>query len=182
MRGYDPYQYQPMMRYFYDGAPLPQDIADASKANPAAARHIQAAQSFKRWLNAEMPQVAEAVLSRNPRALDPVAAVTGGSMSPKALPAKGLSGLGDLVESAPATDWGKTIADAAKGILAYKTQQDILDMNIRRAEQGLAPIDSASLAPTVNVGVPPEMMTMAKFAIGGALALGLVAVLSSRRR
>lgn len=180
MRGYDPYTYRPMMRYFYQGAPLPSDIADAVSANPRAANHIQAVFGFTQWLNERFPAVSQSLAIRNPRALDAVKAVKGGSVSPTTSKS-GLSGLGDIVDSSPATDWGKVIADTAKSVLAFKSQQDIVNLNIKRAEQGLPPIDSGSVAPQLNVGLSPQVQTMMLWGFGGLLALGIVSVMKGRK-
>ncbi len=181
MRGYDPYPYRPLLRYFYSGAPLPQDVADAVTKNPGAANHIQAAFGFTQWLNERFPEVSQSLAVRNPNALNPIKAVSSGVMSPKKT-MSGLSGLGDLVDSTPATDWGKTIADAAKSLLAYKSQSDLVNMNIKRAEQGLPPIDSSTLAPTVNVGISPQVTQLAYVAVGGLLLFGLFSAFKSARR
>lgn len=52
----------------------------------------------------------------------------------------------------------------APAYIQFKQQQDILDMQIERAKQGLPPLESAYIAPTVRVeaGMTPEMMTTAR--------------------
>lgn len=45
----------------------------------------------------------------------------------------------------------KGITDLAPSVIAAKSQYDLMKLNLRRADQGLAPIDSASVAPTVRV-------------------------------
>lgn len=64
------------------------------------------------------------------------------------------------------------------GAQAYTTKQ-ILDTNITRAKAGLPPISSASVAPTVNVGMAPATQQLVTF---GLLGLGAVVLFSMMRR
>lgn len=42
---------------------------------------------------------------------------------------------------------------AVAAVAQYKSQSALIDLNIQRAKNGLPPVDSASIAPTANVGV-----------------------------
>ncbi len=184
MHGYDPYTYRPMMRYFYNGGPLPQDVAIAAQDNPEAARHMQAVFAFTEWLKSDFPDVHGALALRNPKALDVVQTVMNGNLAPsnsvKKSPssASGMAGLGDLVDAQPATDWGKTIVDAAKSLISLKGQNDLIKLNVTRAEQGLPPIDQGAVSPQVNVGVSPQVQQLIVYGIGALVVVGLVHSLS----
>ena len=109
--------------------------------------------------------------------------------------AGGLSGLGDTAPTdtttpAATTSWLDTVSNALKSIIpaasaAYVTKQTI-DANVARAKAGLPPIDSSSLAPQVNVSLPPAQMAQltsaGKYALYGVGALGLLFLLSKRKR
>lgn len=70
----------------------------------------------------------------------------------------------------------KSISEAAPQFIQAKAQYDLMKTNLRRAEQGLPPIDSASIAPTVKVQAQtsPEqnkVLLIGAAIIGGALLL-----------
>lgn len=175
MRGYDPYTYRPTLRYFYNGGPLPQDVSLASENNPEAARHLQAVFSFNEWLKSDFPDVHGALALRNPKALDIVHTVMGGNLSPSIGGKKsGMGGLGDIIDAAPATDWGRNIMDTAKSLLQLKSQNDLIQLNVKRAEQGLPPIDQGSVSPQLNVGLSPQTQQLALLGIGAAVLIGLI--------
>lgn len=118
-----------------------------------------------------------------------------------------LSGLGDdasdlplvsaadpaaTASAAPATStWSDTVSNLFKGlstIYLTKTQLDaqskIIDTNLARAKQGLAPLDVSaySLNPTVGVGLSSSTQTLLMY--GGLAFLGvwLVTSMSKRRK
>jgi len=76
----------------------------------------------------------------------------------------------------------ETAKTAIPAYFQYKTQADIMEMNIARAKQGLPPIDPGVVAPQVKVihDVPPEVQGAildfkagaTKFVLWGALGLG----------
>ena len=95
-------------------------------------------QQFVSWLKREMPKVWALAKARVGEA-----------------PA-GLSGLG---QNETETWWQKltgTVANIGQSVLAYQTQKELLDIQLKRAEQGLPPIETAQYQPTVRVGVDPE--------------------------
>lgn len=53
--------------------------------------------------------------------------------------------------------------------LAYRTQKQILDIQIARAEAGLAPLETSQLAPTIKVETSPEATRQITSAIGTGL-------------
>ena len=97
-------------------------------------------------------------------------------------------------EDTGAFSWAREIFSTAKEVIPavfqYRTQEQIMDMNIERARQGLPPIDPGVVAPQVRhiVDVPPEYrpvvqqagQTMNLILIGG-LALGAVLLLRMLR-
>lgn len=127
---------------------------------------------FAMWLRKRYPKIYHASISRG-----------------------GLSGLGDTAPTdtttpAATTSWLDTISNTIKSIIpaasaAYIAKQTI-DVNIERAKAGLPPIDSGSLAPQVNVSLPPAQMAQltsaGKYALYGVGALGILFLLSKRKR
>lgn len=83
---------------------------------------------------------------------------------------------GAPVDTTPS--WITGALDLFKSGVTVYNQQKILDANVARARQGLPPINTASIAPTVNVGVSPEIKNML---IMGAGALALIFLLKRKR-
>lgn len=57
---------------------------------------------------------------------------------------------GQLGQEEPAVEersWFDKLADAATSFYQIKQQKDIMDMQVKRAERGLPPLDTRSLAP-----------------------------------
>lgn len=75
--------------------------------------------------------------------------------------------------------WYKQIADSVLAVIpavaAYKTQREMVKLNIERAKQGLAPIDNAA---QVRVGVSSDSKMLI---IGGIGLLALVLILTRSR-
>lgn len=75
------------------------------------------------------------------------------------------------------------ITDISKAVMAYKTQDDINDINLERVRRGQAPISAAYLRAMqpqmgVNVGLSPQVKNLLIF---GGLGLGAVYLLTRRR-
>lgn len=81
-----------------------------------------------------------------------------------------------------------SIKQIAPALVQYKNQKKIMRMQLRRAEQGLPPLDTSALAPTIRIQpeLSPEMYDNMKryvipFGVGiGALLIGLL--LSRKKR
>jgi hypothetical protein len=100
-------------------------------------------------------------------------------------------GYGTLADATPAAaapdaPWYETLAvglsKAAPNLITAKAQYDLIKVNMKRSQQGLPPIDSASVAPTVRVqtDLPPEVKqtnTIIKWAVGGVGVLGALKLL-----
>ncbi len=75
--------------------------------------------------------------------------------------------------------WWDSFIGAAKQLVPVaiqaRSQKRILDVQLRRAEQGLPPLQTSQIAPTVNVqaGVTPDLkkILIPALAIGGGLLL-----------
>lgn len=85
-----------------------------------------------------------------------------------------LRGLGDV--TAPDSAFWQSIKDTVSSIGTAINTYQINQANIQRAAQGLPPITSADVAPTVNVGLDPTLKV--GLFIGGAVLL--VALLARR--
>lgn len=125
---------------------------------------------FALWLKKRYPQIYAASIGKNK--------------------ASGLGAVTDTATPAATTSWLDTISNTLKSIIpaasaAYIAKQTI-DVNIARAKAGLPPIDSGALAPQVNVSLPPAQMAQltsaGKYALYGVGALGLLFLLSKRKR
>lgn len=147
------YPYQPLMRYFF-GTP-----------------HESGVRQIATWIQKTSPAAYKAVLSNRPELFDGPHVVTSGLMG-----MSGMQGFGDTAAEPanPITQWGNSLLDLAKGYMAYDAQRDILKLNIARVEKGLPPVDSSTLAPTMNIGVSPQIQTLGMLAVGGLIIVGLI--------
>lgn len=132
---------------------------------------IESVVEFGDWLKKNFPQVYEAVMTNRPELLVPEFAMSG------------LSGLGETDTSSPSTDWGKTLSDFINRVAAPLTnvyaQKRLIDLNISLAERGLPLVNSADLAPTVNVGISRDVK---QIGIIAAIALGVGLFMLARKR
>jgi len=160
MQGFDPYTYQPLLRFFYDGT--------------GEVSHGSAITKFARWLKLEMPEAYAGVMQQRPDLLNAGKAVASGAVG-----VQGLAGLGEAnpAQSDPLSTWGNTMLDLAKGFMQYDTQRELLKVNLARAEQGLDPISGSMVAPQVNVGVSADLQKLGVVAVGGLIVVGLVAAM-----
>jgi len=102
-----------------------------------------------------------------------------------------LRGLADIASDGiqpaipAATSWGQDLIALAQqaipAIFQAKTANALLGVNVQRAEQGLPPLDSSSLAAGVNVGLSPGVTQIAYIAVGGLLLVGLAAAFKKAR-
>jgi hypothetical protein len=190
MLGFNPYTYQPLMQSYYLGRPMPDTLQKAAAANPEAARHIVSVWQFMTWLNESFPQLYAQLA---PAVTDAEKVVISKAISPRA--SGGGAGLGALVEDAAGnvfddgrsssgvlSEWGKTISDMAQKYLVYDQQRKLIDLNIKRAEQGLAPIDASNYGAGVSVGLSPQTQNLAYMALAGLVIVGLIGALKGGRK
>lgn len=79
--------------------------------------------------------------------------------------------------------------DVTPAYLQARAQQRLLTMQLRRAEQGLPPLDPGSIAPTVRVGADPALLKTLREGVKsiaipvaiGVAALILFRVMKKRR-
>ncbi len=126
------------------------------------------------------PEVYAAVMEQVPEAAQAIATPPG---------MEGIMGLGygfgQVPQATQATPedkpWWEKVLGAAAGIgesyFQYKAQKDVLKIQQKRAEQGLAPITTEAYAPTIRhaVDIPPELK-QAAVGTGTLMALGLGAL------
>jgi hypothetical protein len=161
------------------------DDPDYTEIDPAQLnRKTLARFQFATWLKNTNPELFAAALEHAEKWRKQWASTSG---DPGAL-----SGLG--ADSEPASFWSKFsegLTSLATGVLAYKTQKQILDANIQRADQGLPPIDMAAGAPVVRtqIDISPEiaarlqesgMEAVKKVLLYGGIALGAVFLLTRK--
>lgn len=68
------------------------------------------------------------------------------------------------------------------GYYQYSAQKQLIDLNIERAKQGLTPVDSGALAPTVKVGVSSDIQRMLTFGLVGAFGLAALSIFTRNKR
>ena len=54
-----------------------------------------------------------------------------------------------------------TVTQLAPSYLQYKAQKEVLDLQLQRAQQGLAPLDTSEIAPSVQVSLDPSQTRQA---------------------
>ncbi len=135
------------------------------KSAQVAQAKVSGVVKFADWLQSNFPEVFAAVNQTRPEIFMPEFAMSG------------LGGLGDIATpdtTTPDTSWGKTISDLIAPLIGVYTQKKLIDINIKRAEQGLAPLtDTSAFNPTVNVDASPALMAPIQ-QMGSMLAIGLV--------
>jgi hypothetical protein len=85
------------------------------------------------------------------------------------------------------TSFTQSIQKIAPALVQYKTQKDILKLQLDRAKKGLPPLDTSALAPTIRVQpeLSPEMYSdLKKYVLPVSIGIGalLVAVMMSRKK
>ena len=78
----------------------------------------------------------------------------------------------------PGEDWLAAAFRVAQSALLADSQRRLLNIQIERARQGMAPLDASQYGLGVNVGLSPDTLKMV--GIGAAVLVGLYFV--SRRR
>ncbi len=84
-------------------------------------------------------------------------------------------------------NWWDSFISGAKElvpvIVQARSQKNILDVQLRRAEQGLSPLNTSQIAPTVQVqaGISPELKRLLIPALGIGAAL-LFYMMSKKKR
>lgn len=74
-----------------------------------------------------------------------------------------------------------TLTQTAQVVLPLYQQQQLLQLNVKRAEQGLPPIKPEDYAAGVNVGVSSETQKMIYILVGAVLAYLLIKEFGGRR-
>lgn len=100
-------------------------------------------------------------------------------------PPTGVAGLGqDETEQTWWQKFASTIGNLSQQALAYKTQKDLLDVQLARAQEGQPPLDMTAYQPRVLVSADPEAVQAAAGTVGKWLlpiALGVGAWMLLRR-
>jgi len=127
-------------------------------------------QEFMRWLSQRFPQVHRETMKKVNIMED--------------MNVNTSFGFGDA-QTGDNTPWYQKafsiLGDVAAQYTQYKAQRDLIKMNMKRAEQGLPPIDSKDVSPSVNVNVSADWQKMfgqLKVPLmigGGLLAFALIA-------
>lgn len=162
----------PNLSVYFDApavAPSPNEV-DQKPVDKAKAAGIV---TFSQWLEANYPDVYKSVIYTRPELLMPEFALAGIRRY-----ANGLGEDQPQEKTEPQTDWGTRLISVIEKIVPAYQQQQLFKMQIRRAEQGLPPIDPSSFAPTVNVGVEANTRNLMLF---GFIGLGVLFLLARRK-
>jgi len=79
-------------------------------------------------------------------------------------------------------DWTTNLTEILAAAAQYDLQRKALEINLTRAQQGLAPIDMTRYAPGVAVGMSAQTQQFATIALLGLGGLVLFGILSKRGR
>jgi len=85
-----------------------------------------------------------------------------------------------VTEGPPATDWGKSVSDILGVAIQGYQANKLMNLNIKLAEQGKAPIDNASLLPGFAIGATKDVQRIALLGLGAVTVLGLAMVWKRR--
>ncbi len=88
---------------------------------------------------------------------------------------RGLAGMGDTTSTDPSST---SIVQSVTDLVTAYNQEQILKANTDRAALGLPPLNTASISPTYNVGLSPDVKSL--LIIGGLALLGVI-FLAKRR-
>jgi len=131
---------------------------------------------FAEWIKKNYPDAYQAIVTTGPEMLVPEFALSG------MYPRLGFAGIGEVETNEPSTDWGKKIMDIVSSVIPLYQQKELFQLQLKRAEMGLPPIDPATMAPTVNVGVSPQIQQLGYLALFGFLGLGVMYAFRNKRR
>lgn len=106
---------------------------------------------FSQWLQTRFPRIADRARIGSP-----------------------LQGMGDVTPADPNQPWYQNLLNYAPQAVAAAAQYKLIRTNMKRAEKGLAPIDTAIAAPTVRVQteLDPATRQTVNYVGYGAAALG----------
>ena len=166
----------------YDNNPVLQrffgDPAKSVTVNQAPMKPAASYRSFVEWLKANQPEVYNGIAYSRPDLVTPdMLFETGGF-------------LGDAEQSAESAVDAQSILDKSLDTLQkllpsyyqYQSQRQLIDLNIERAKQGLAPVDSSLVGPTLKVGMSSDMQRIAVIGLLGFFGLGALSLLTRNRR
>lgn len=160
-------------------------VLETVKSGEKAKAKINGVVNFMSWMQRKHPAIYSRVMQSRPDLAIPELAL------------RGLGGLHDTQQqmidaqnagmdvtlgdtSAPSTSWGKDLLNLITPFAGIYQQKKLFDLNIKRAENGLPPLDSA--APTVNVGVTRGVMTAGTVAGLAVVGMVLLMMFKPRRR
>lgn len=79
------------------------------------------------------------------------------------------------------SSWADMFKQAVPALISARYQDKVMKTNLKRAQQGLAPLNVEDFQPGVKVGLDPSTRNMVIGGIVGLLALGGFAIASRRR-
>jgi hypothetical protein len=153
----------------------------AKSGNMAKAK-ISGIVNFAAWLQAKFPDVYAQLVMDRPDLIMPEFALAGLAGLASTDPSTDASTASDP-NAAPSTDWGKTITDLLTPLIGAYQQSQLVNVNIKRAEAGLDPIDANALGAQVQVGVSPQVLQTSRIAGIAIIGVAVLAIfMFSRKR
>jgi hypothetical protein len=160
-----------MTRFF--GDPSSDQLVNQGPLKPAVAYR-----SFLDWLKQRQPEVFANLAYTRPDLVSPEMMFESAGF------------LGDVETDPETATEAQSILDRSLDTLQkllptyyqYQTQRQLIDLNIERAKQGLTPVDSGTLAPTVKVGVSSDIQRMLTFGLVGAFGLAALNIFTRNKR
>ena len=83
-------------------------------------------------------------------------------------------------QRAPTESWVDALGRLLPVIASTYQQKQLLDVQVERARNGLAPLDASQYAPGVRVGLAPDTQRLLMY--GGLALLALLAYMAMQRR
>lgn len=152
-------------------------VVEMANSGQKAKAKINGVVNFISWLQNKYPDIYTKVMQSRPEL---------------AIPELALSGLGSLndtqqqmldaqtadMNTPPSTSWGKSLLDFVTPLVNIYAQKQLFDLNIKRAEVNLPPLES--LGSTVNIGVSHGVMQAGT--ISGLIIAGLALLLILKKK
>lgn len=125
---------------------------------------------FARMLKTQFPIVYQKIMNTRPALLVP-----GNNL--------GQTDTTDNTQPVGQTSWGDKILSFVETALPLYYQNEMLEMQIKRAENGLPPLETSQIAPTVRHEVAPQTTnTIMMLGLAGIAALVLINMNKGKRK
>ena len=142
--------------------------------NAAATLDNPSVRAFNLWLSKKHPHAYARLAVSYPSLF----------VADPGLYSSGMAGLGAATTPAPQPWYAQAINAITSAVPLYfgvKQENAMVSLNLQRAAQGLPPLDTSAYAPQLNVGISPQVTSMATWVAIGAFALVAIALLARKK-